>query len=201
VRRDTIGALDPPFIDLKAASRTAADTYVDRDDARRFENWERFVAGQIGLGVAARYAMRVGAEQRGIVTFLKDGEEPGQTRDRLPAMNLNVHVSRSPRAPALDLSADWTHSSAPACTTTTTSPRRSALSGQCRARSSRRDPEVETATTCSAARSIVSCRPPSPGTSRAATRSRRNSYSRPTPPAGNAPFRPLPEPGLEVSGG
>jgi hypothetical protein len=27
----------------------------------------------------------------------------GQTRDRLSALNINVHVSRSPRAPALDL--------------------------------------------------------------------------------------------------
>jgi cysteine desulfurase / selenocysteine lyase len=47
----------------------------------------------------------LGVEQCGIVTFLKEGEASGQTRDRLSAMNINVHVSRSPRAPALDLPA------------------------------------------------------------------------------------------------
>jgi cysteine desulfurase / selenocysteine lyase len=62
VRDDMIGKLERPFIDLQAASWADAGNYVIRDDARRFEGWERSVTGQIGLAVATRYAVDVGID-------------------------------------------------------------------------------------------------------------------------------------------
>jgi cysteine desulfurase / selenocysteine lyase len=60
VRREWIKRLDPPLLDQFAAELIDGETYTVRDDARRFENWERYFAGQAALGVAVDYAMEWG---------------------------------------------------------------------------------------------------------------------------------------------
>jgi selenocysteine lyase/cysteine desulfurase len=61
-RRSLIDQIEPPFLDLHAATWTTADTYEIRPDARRFENWETNYAAKIGLGVAVDYALSWGLE-------------------------------------------------------------------------------------------------------------------------------------------
>ncbi|TAD87020.1 MAG: aminotransferase class V-fold PLP-dependent enzyme [Alphaproteobacteria bacterium] len=60
VRDSWIKRLEPPLLDLHAATWTAPDRYDIVDDARRFENWERNYAAQIGMGVAVDYALALG---------------------------------------------------------------------------------------------------------------------------------------------
>lgn len=61
-RRSILDAIEPPFLDLHAATWTAPREYEMRPDARRFENWETNYAGQIGLGVAVDYALSWGVD-------------------------------------------------------------------------------------------------------------------------------------------
>jgi cysteine desulfurase / selenocysteine lyase len=62
VRREILERLEPPFLDLHAAQWVARDRFEMRPDARRFENWETYYAGKIGLGVAIDYALQWGVE-------------------------------------------------------------------------------------------------------------------------------------------
>jgi selenocysteine lyase/cysteine desulfurase len=62
VRRAMLEGLEPPMIDLFGATWTGPESYVLRDDARRFETWENNYATRLGLGVAADYALALGIE-------------------------------------------------------------------------------------------------------------------------------------------
>jgi selenocysteine lyase/cysteine desulfurase len=62
VRSALIEQLEPPMLDMHAAEWLPDGSYRIRSDARRFENWETYYAGKIGLGVAIDYALEVGVE-------------------------------------------------------------------------------------------------------------------------------------------
>jgi cysteine desulfurase/selenocysteine lyase len=62
VRRELVERLEPPLLDLHAAEWLADGSYRIRADARRFENWESYIAGKVGLGVAVDYALSWGLD-------------------------------------------------------------------------------------------------------------------------------------------
>ncbi len=62
VRRERTAELTPPLLDNHAATWVSPDRYEVRPDARRFENFENYVAGRLGLGVAVDQALELGLE-------------------------------------------------------------------------------------------------------------------------------------------
>lgn len=86
VRQGILDRLQPAWIDMHAARFLDAQHYALREDARRFENWECFVAGKIGLAAAVDYANALGmpwieARVRALAARLRDRlqELPGIT--------------------------------------------------------------------------------------------------------------------------
>lgn len=80
--------LEPPFLDLHAATWVGPLEYVVRDDAKRFENFEANYAAKVGLGVSVEYALGWGmpAIERRIVTL------SGKLRDQLRSIpKVDVH--------------------------------------------------------------------------------------------------------------
>lgn len=65
VAREWTERLEPPFLDLHAATWSAADRYTIAPGARRFENWEADYAARLGLKVAIDYALDIGLERIG----------------------------------------------------------------------------------------------------------------------------------------
>ncbi len=62
VRSSILEKISPPFLDLHAATWSGLDKIEIQPDARRFENWENYVAGKIALGIAVDYALDIGLE-------------------------------------------------------------------------------------------------------------------------------------------
>jgi cysteine desulfurase/selenocysteine lyase len=88
VASDMIEQIEPPFIDMRAANWIDTDAYEYASGAKRYETWESYVAGRVGLARAVRYARDIGVdliEERvsALATTLRE------TLSSLP--NISVH--------------------------------------------------------------------------------------------------------------
>jgi selenocysteine lyase/cysteine desulfurase len=54
--------MEPPLLDLRAATWVSAGKFEVRDDAKKFETWEAAAAPRLGLGVAIEYALALGLD-------------------------------------------------------------------------------------------------------------------------------------------
>jgi selenocysteine lyase/cysteine desulfurase len=116
VRRAVLDRIAPTFLDDRSAVWTGPDSYELREDARRFESYERSAALQLGLAAAAEYAMAIGldaiegrvttlaevpgvtvrdrgARRSGIVTFTRDGHDAAGIVASLARQKINVRLS------------------------------------------------------------------------------------------------------------
>jgi selenocysteine lyase/cysteine desulfurase len=62
VRRSVLHRLEPPFVEQRGAIWESRDTFRWRDDALRFETWEKSLANVAGLAAAVDHALHWGIE-------------------------------------------------------------------------------------------------------------------------------------------
>lgn len=87
-RRSAMEKFQPPVIDLHSASWDRMDGYRWAEGAARFENWENYEAGKIGLGVAMDLMLEVGPAR----IERRVGELAAALRSRLSALpGVGVH--------------------------------------------------------------------------------------------------------------
>jgi cysteine desulfurase/selenocysteine lyase len=63
VRKALLAQMDPPSLDLHAATWVAQGKFEVRSDAKKFETWESAAATRLGLGVAIEYALALGLKK------------------------------------------------------------------------------------------------------------------------------------------
>lgn len=63
VRSGFLERLKPVFVELHTAPVVLPDRYELRNDAKRFETWEKSHANVLGMGTAASYAMEIGLSE------------------------------------------------------------------------------------------------------------------------------------------
>ncbi|HEX4868330.1 MAG TPA: aminotransferase class V-fold PLP-dependent enzyme [Acidimicrobiales bacterium] len=82
VDRHLVQHLEPPMLDLLAATWVAPERYEIRPDARRFEMWEADIAGRLGLGAAVDHALSWGLD----AIAARNATLAAGLRDRLSAI-------------------------------------------------------------------------------------------------------------------
>ena len=100
VREALLERLEPELVDLFGATWTTDDGYELRPDARRFECFERFMAGQIALGVAVDEALAwgpAGIEAR-VVALAAELRAPAGDLDGVTVHDRGSGAARSSRS-------------------------------------------------------------------------------------------------------
>ena len=77
VRKGMLAQMEPPMLDLRAATWVEQGRFEVRGDARKFETWESAAAPRLGLGVAIEYALALGLKRierrvQGLAALLRE---------------------------------------------------------------------------------------------------------------------------------